>query len=221
MLARYTDGGQPLLVERRIGAGRVLFVSSGLYSSWNTLTSSNAILMFDRILRQLLEQSLPRRNFETGSSVTLAAQKSDRVRWELVTPAERSETLPVEALSSTRFGVVVRTAFEQGAYTVRSVDTSSENRIAPTSIPLAFNCPPEESELEAIDALTFHEKMGEGKYRWLESGDAISVDGASIQGRDLWKWLVVAVLVFLLGEMLILAWPHRVSATATGSASIT
>ena len=46
-------------------------------------------------------------------------------------------------------------------------------------------------------------------YRWLESDETISVEGARIRGRDLWKWLIGAVLIFLLTEMQILAWPNR------------
>src|SRR5262249_39845488 len=37
MLASFSNG-TPFLVERRIGQGRVLFISSGVHSSWNNLT---------------------------------------------------------------------------------------------------------------------------------------------------------------------------------------
>ena len=230
VLARFDKDDAPFLIERQIGAGRVLFVSSGLYSNWNIkLTSSNAILMFDRMLRQLLEQSLPRRNFETGDDVTLPAQKSDQLRWDLRQPDESSQSLAVEALSSTRFGVIVRAADTQGHYEVRATDASADDSTAEaetdepsesaqgvSAVPLAFNCPGEESNIETLDAITFQERMGEGTWRWLEEGEAISMEGSQVRGRDFWKWLVLVVIVFLLAEMAILAWPNRtVAAEAT------
>ena len=222
ILARYSKNESPFLVERQIGAGRVFFFSSGLYSSWNIeLTSSNAILMFDRILRQLLQDSLPRRNFETGDDVALAAQKSERLRWDLRLPDQTQQNLVVEALSASRFGVVVRDADTQGHYAVRATDVSAGDAVAGadgkpgnengsvTSVPLAFNCPGDESRIEPLDSLAFRERMGEGTWRWLESGESISLEGSQVRGRDFWKWLVVAVVIFLLAEMAILAWPNR------------
>ena len=226
VLARYRGNQSPFLVERQIGAGHVLFFSSGLYSNWNIeLTSSNAILMFDRILRQLLQDSLPRRNFETGDDVTLAARKSERLRWDLKLPDQTQQNLVVEALSATRFGVVVRDADAQGHYAVRATDISAGDTVAgpggqsgkdkpevdagAVAVPQAFNCPGEESQIEPLDSLAFRERMGEGTWRWLESGEIISLEGSQVRGRDFWKWLVVAVVVLLLAEMAILAWPDR------------
>lgn len=209
VLARYAPNGHPFLVERRVGAGRVYFLSSGLYSSWNTLTSTNAILMFDRMLRQRLEQSLPRRNFETGEIVSLPAQKSDRLRWEVASPDDRKETLTVEALSANRYGVLLRRALQQGHYSVTGSDASEATAVVKSTIPLAFNCPSEESDLAAFDAISFRDRMGEGSYRWLERDSALSVEGAQVRGRDLWKWAIIGVFLFLLTEMLILAWPYR------------
>lgn len=225
VLARFDQNKAPFLIERQIGAGRVLFLSSGLYSNWNIkLTSSNAILMFDRMLRQLLEQSLPRRNFETGDDVTLPAQKSDQFRWDLRQPDQSSQALAVEALSATRFGVIVRAANEQGHYEVRATDASADNSPGEpdaegtdagkgvSAVPLAFNCPGEESDIATLDSIAFQERMGEGTWRWLEEGETISMEGSQVRGRDFWKWLVFVVIAFLLAEMAILAWPNRATA---------
>jgi len=214
ILARYTLEERPFLTERRIGAGRSFFLSSGLFSSWNTLTSTNAILMFDRMLRQLLEDTLPRRNYETGDVVTLAARRSDQLRWELVQPDSSRDAISVEALSAERYGLRIHRAVNNGHYDVVSTSTvvsanAAVDQSSESSTLLAFNCPPEESQLETLDALAFEDRAGAEGYRWLESDETISVEGARIRGRDLWKWLIGAVLIFLLSEMLILAWPNR------------
>ena len=220
ILARYTGTGSPFLIERRVGAGRMFFVSSGLYSSWNTLTGTNAILMFDRMLRQLLEDTLPERNHETGDDVTLPARRSDQVRWEIALPDDRNEPLTIEALSAERFGIRVQRAMLQGHYSVSSISTADNAEAESTRnvIPLSFNCPAEESELDAFDSLRFQDRVGEDTFRWLEADESLSVEGARVRGRDLWKWLIAAVLAFLLCEMLLLASPHMKTSQEGSSA---
>ncbi|MGE5192554.1 MAG: BatA domain-containing protein, partial [Deltaproteobacteria bacterium] len=48
VLASFSNG-VPFLVERRIGRGEVLFVSSGVYTGWNNLMRTNAVLVLDRL----------------------------------------------------------------------------------------------------------------------------------------------------------------------------
>src|SRR5690606_16417033 len=60
--ARFSNG-LPFLVERRIGEGRVVLVASGVFSSpsgqgWNTLPLTDAMLVFDRLLRSMIESTL-------------------------------------------------------------------------------------------------------------------------------------------------------------------
>lgn len=214
VLARYTLEERPFLIERRLGAGRTFLITTGLFSSWNTLTSTNAILMFDRMLRRLLEDTLPQLNFETGDIVTLPARRSDQVQWFLAEPDDSRAPLAVEALSADRYGLRIGRAVHNGHYEVESSTINTGQPpviadVADSKTPLAFNCPSEESQLEALDALAFQERLGSDGYRWLESDETISVEGARIRGRGLWKWLIGAVLLFLLAEMTILAWPHR------------
>ena len=123
----------------------------------------------------------------------------------------------------------MRAADTQGHYEVRATDASaeespgesaaeepSESAQGVSAVPLAFNCPGEESNIETLDSIAFQERMGEGTWRWLEEGEAISMEGSQVRGRDFWKWLVLVVIAFLLAEMAILAWPNRtVAAEAT------
>ena len=64
VVGRYDDG-LPFLVERRIDRGTVVFCSTGLQSEWNTLALSRAVIVLDRLSRELLGRTLPRRNFDT------------------------------------------------------------------------------------------------------------------------------------------------------------
>jgi len=68
-LAWFQGGQTPWVIERRVGAGKMLLWTSGVTSDWNLLRSSSAMYVFHRACHQLLEDTLPRRNFngESGS----------------------------------------------------------------------------------------------------------------------------------------------------------
>jgi hypothetical protein len=79
ILACYDLPGRlPFLVSRRIGRGEVMFCSTGLLSSWTTLPKTNAVLIFDRILRGMIESTLPRHNFPPSERMTLPLPQFDQ-----------------------------------------------------------------------------------------------------------------------------------------------
>jgi hypothetical protein len=45
------------------------------------------------------------------------------------------------------------------------------------------------------------------RYQWIPRGQPISLTGAEIWGQDTWWWLILTMLVCLLLELTILAWP--------------
>ncbi len=94
---------------------------------------------------------------------------------------------------------------------LRSKETSSaENEGAPAKlweVKLAVNGPARESELAVIDAASLKDRMGDANYRWVGPGEQISLEGAQVRFQDLWKWLILLVLIGFLIEMAILARP--------------
>ncbi len=216
LLASYTGNGAPFLVTRRIGNGRVQFFSSGVLADWNTLSRGPAILMFFRVFGDMIGDTLPRRNFETGQPIVLPARSGDAIRYTIrreFDDAEAAEDvmLTPEAIGPDEFGLVVRNALLSGHYTVREeeIDPTStgEAAVVQREIPLALNGPAVESEMQFVTADELADRLGDGNYRWIESGEEISLEGAEVRGRDTWKALVLAALACLLSEMLILAAP--------------
>ena len=210
MLAAF-DNGLPFLIERNIGRGRVLFVSSGTFSSWNTLPKTNTILLFDRILREMLENTLPQRNLDSVEQETIPV--TDRyAAYELSRPDGTRELLTVDALGADVYGVTVRNATSRGIYkvTARKPDQSAEHEGLETKIwevPLAVNGPSNESQLAVLDQAGLKTRMGDASYRWIGRGETISLEGSQVRGQDLWKWLIGLVIVCLLAELLVLARP--------------
>jgi len=223
VLARLT-GGVPFVVQRGIDRGRVVFVSSGVMPvEWNTVAGSDAVVVYGRMMRSLLESTLPERNVDSSQEITLPIRAGQRrERFILQRPGDGPpEDLYPEALGPNRFGLIVRNVTRRGIYRViaRPTATSAAAEDAERKlweIPLAVNGPEAESHLLMLNEEDFGERMAAPsetaetatQVRWVDAGDDLRLEGASVSGEDLWWWLMLAALALLLVEMAILARPY-------------
>ena len=216
------DNGLPFLVTRRIGRGEAAWVSSGVFSNWNTLPKTNGMLLFDRLLRGMLAATLPSRNFDTVAAITLPVAAADRrADVTVTTPDGTAEALGVEALGGERFGVTLRDACRRGIYTVAAADRAPATPATPAAeavrwkMPVAVNGPAEESEPTVLDVATFAEATGsDPRFRWVGPSDPIALSAARVSGQQSWWWLLLLALACLLLETLLLGWPYRERAAA-------
>jgi len=215
------DNGQPFLVSRVIGRGSVLFVASGLLSPWNTLPRTNAMLLFDRLLREMLSATLPTRTIDTVDVLPLPLSPRDRhATIRLKRPDGREETLTVEALGGDAYGVTLRDLVERGLYTVTATKGNPAGGNAEADRPsraaaewqlsIAADGPARESQPQVLDAASFamRSEKTEG-FRWVGPEQPINVDGARVTGQGAWWWLLCGALACLLGEGVVLAAPYR------------
>ena len=215
------DNGQPFLVSRAIGRGSVLFVASGLYSPWNTLPRTNAMLLFDRLLREMLSATLPTRTIDTVDVLPLPLSPRDRhATIRLKRPDGREETLTVEALGGDAYGVTLRDLVERGLYTVTATKGDPAGGGAQTDRPsraaaewqvsIAADGPARESQPQVLDAASFASRSEKTEgFRWVGPEQPINVDGARVTGQGAWWWLLCGALACLLGEGVVLAAPYR------------
>jgi len=211
VLARYTNG-LPFLVQRDIGRGQVLLMTTGVTAGWNTLRTTDAMLLFDRVFRAMLKRTIPSRNLATHEDLVLPVSAGQRsAEFTLTTPDGYEETLSVEAVGADRFGVPVRRRGRRGIYRVMVSRTENglqnglETKLK--EIPLAVNGPAEESKLLSHDAIAERRRRGQAESTGLSEAATIGLQRASLYGTDLWKWVMAAVLACLLVELLVLAWP--------------
>lgn len=210
--AAFTDG-RPFIVTRPVDDGEVVFVSSGLFGPWNTLSKTNAMLLFDRLLRGLIAATLPPATFETADQIVVPVAAGDRTATLSVErPDATSETLSIEALGGDAVGVAVRDATRRGVYTVSA--TAADDGLALWKRPLAVNPPVGESPPDVLDAGSFAARTGaDSGLRWVAPGEPIGVDGARVSGQGIWWWLLAASGACLAAEQVVLAWQHRSTAT--------
>lgn len=222
----------PFLVERNIGRGKVLLFTSGVSSAWNTLSGKNDnIALFDRILRDLIEDTLPDREFSAGQRVVLPVSPDQRREYRLQTPDGMQRPLAVEALTADQFGLVLQEMEQAGSYRLISgwadeAALTADGTPRPTgNLPMAVNGPVRESDPVALTEATLEERIGPpteaAQWRWVANDESIPLEGATIQGGDWWKILVLLALIGLLGEMLVLSWPAIVSRFSSQSATNT
>ncbi|QDU27930.1 hypothetical protein ETAA8_30210 [Anatilimnocola aggregata] len=217
ILARFDDPAQtPFLVAGKRGQGEILFVGTGLLSSWNTLPKTNAILMFDRLLRNMTRSTLTRRNYQPLEQLTLPVPSNEHdLAVTLTRPRQLDpESLDIGFISGDLRGITLHGLYQRGVYRVAGYrhDPNAEGP-QPTDakpvwdIPIVVNGEADESELQPITREKFEELTAGSSLRWVEPGEDISLAGAAIRGQTSWWYLALAVLLLLLAEMVVLSWP--------------
>ena len=134
VLARVnTQNRAPLLVDRRIGHGRVVFMASGVFSGWNTLPDSAAMFVFERLSREMIATTLPPAQFATLESIKVPlpdVEPDSRV--ELFWPDQPGRPTPLDFgfIDQQRRGVTLANALTRGIYRIA---VHSENASAALS----------------------------------------------------------------------------------------
>jgi hypothetical protein len=122
VLARVnTRNRAPLLVDRRIGHGRVVFMTSGVFSGWNTLPDSAAMFVFERLSREMIATTLPPAQFATLESIKVPlpdVEPDSRV--ELLRPDQPGRPTPLDFgfIDPQRRGVTLANGLTRGIYRV-------------------------------------------------------------------------------------------------------
>ncbi len=209
VLGRY-DNGHPFVVQRQIGKGRVVMLTTGMWPVWNTLALDHGVLLLDRIMRSLLVRSLPDRTFGPERQIVIPVPAADQMAAFTVKRPGDSEGLlqSVEALGPRSFGLMLRSVQQRGVYRIErrraraDGDEATPDKAAPME--LAVNGPAAESELAPRAEADLPTEIGSTKITWTGPDEAISLAGRSYAGRDFWEILMALALVCVLLEMVLL-----------------
>ena len=204
------DNGNPFVVEREIGKGRVVMLTSGMWPSWNTLALDNGVLLLDRIMRSLLIRSLPDRTFGAENEILVPVDAAYQASSFTVKAPGELEPRPqgVEALGSQSYGLLLRSIQKRGIYTVRRHDAaekgSDKTQQTDWSMALAVNGPADESELACSSKNDIPDKIGNTSITWIDGETKVSLAGKSYIGHNFWWVLMLLTLGCVLLEMVLL-----------------
>ena len=212
VLARFDDGN-PALVERQIGNGRVLFWASTLDNFWNDLALKPVYLPFvHRLTEHLSDYAAPTPWVSAGQVLNLAEQRSlladaGLTEAELVAISPSGERIQVS--QGVRAGFL--TTAEQGIYEIHDATTPSESPLT-----LAVNVDLAESDLTAIDpdelASTLTGRVAGDRGDSPAEGQTRAFASEDLERRQgVWWYLLVAVFLLFVAETVM---SNRLSRTA-------
>lgn len=205
------ENGNPLLAERVVGRGRVLQWATGCGERWSNLPLRE---VFVPLMQQLVlygaTAANPQLNLETGQTLVLnwyeptqtaqmkkaaAAPAAADTTVELLTPLGARMRLVPQQSGDQRSVQFARTQFP-GAYQLSGADRQSTV--------VAVGARPEESMLTSLPRSTLN-----GIAERLEAQVQTSADEfwksemVKQTGREVWRWVLVALVACLFAELLL------------------
>ncbi|MGD8841221.1 MAG: BatA domain-containing protein [Gammaproteobacteria bacterium] len=205
VLGRYGDGGVALL-ERQVGDGRVMVLTTTLDAHWNDFALQPVFLPFlHRSLRYLAGYETSPVSFEIGAIVDLLRYARGQAGVDAVVAAANAETLVVEAPSDREIRLPREAALleigEQGFYQVH------RSTPAGVDVVLAANVNRAESDPRALDVERF---VGEIKASARTAPPQAVLTRRQAAGYEqrqhLWFGLLSAVLAIALLEAFCANW---------------
>src|SRR5688572_1344675 len=185
VLAKF-DGTVPAVLERRVGAGRVLLWASALDNSWSELPTRGVFVPFiHQSMRHLAGYTEPRPWLNVGPvlDASTAVLKQDADQRVVLTPSGKRVPLQDE-------GSEVMELTEQGFYELRARDKEA--------VVVAANVDPVEGDLFPLDPkeIVAAAAGGEDAARAEGSGIPLTPE-AQERSQRLWWYILVAGLLLL------------------------
>lgn len=189
-------GGEPVVVERKFGKGRVLVQGIPLGVSWSTLPLCQAyVAMLHEWLWYLSEANLPRRNLSVGETfVSLSTNKTAQA--ELLCPDGRK----LELTGETADGVVQyrHAAALPGDYVLHQASGGIATKFH-------VHRDPQESDLKPLTTQD-REQLAAAKEFRFDGALEGSVGKVEMPKHPLEGWLLVGLAAVILGELLLAGW---------------
>ncbi|MBS0202644.1 MAG: BatA domain-containing protein [Planctomycetes bacterium] len=213
VVAQYTSdengpAGTPALVERRIGQGRVLMMTTGVDGiSWNDLPSLQTLGLYlvfaDQLTLYLTSQSSGRFNHEVGDEVVLPMDR-DRKLAKVIVRMPDFKQRAIEIPEKSR-AVSLRNLNSVGSYSVDSADASVDYHMG-----FSLNLPAAESDFTRIETKNLDELMGAERYsihRTLETLKVLEISDR--MGQEMYSLLVAMLVAVFAMEQFTATWFYR------------
>jgi len=201
VLARLDDG-EPLLVEREVGQGKVIFIGTGAHVNWTNLPLRPIFLpLVARLTFSLAGVEHQRYDTLAGTPLELALpEEAAPVSVEVLPPGGETFRLRSQGAPDGK-GQVFRyeNTYDPGVYVLRVLDSSQ-----PLQVPYSVNVDPDEALPEKIDRQQLQQQFGITPLVWAEDPEDLSSTFKALrEGQSLWGLFLTAVLVALVFEALV------------------
>jgi hypothetical protein len=191
--------GDPFLIERSYGRGRVLLNTTTLDADWNTLPLTNFYLpMLQSCVRYLASANATNRNLSPGQPIEAVFDDATENKATIVRPDGASE------LDLVRIGDRLEARFEDtgepGRYSLKVKTKTGERRVQ-----FVVATPREESDLTPLDEARWQSLAKSLQFTRIDPDReklAAAISGGR-SGRELWMSVLACVAVLAVGELLL------------------
>jgi hypothetical protein len=168
------------------------------------MSQTNAVLIYDRVVRGLLRSTLESRNHAALDRLTVAlpdVTRGTQVRLQRPGGTAPNQPLDIGFVSESYRGTTIERLVDRGLYHIQLAGqrrgASQENRIT-----LAVNGDERESDLSSLSTAAQAHSFASDKLRLFDSVQKIQGAGSN---QLLWWQLAAAVLILLVCEMIVVA----------------
>lgn len=201
VLARL-ENGDPFLVEKSLGRGRVILAATACDADWNSLPLDPSYVV---LMRELTASAAivapPPRNVPAGAPLTLTLPEAAAgSKVTVIDPAQQEHEVVAEARDGAATAEY-RGSGRPGIYTFHTPDES---------VPFVVTAGREESRLAAIEPSRLDALAQAAGAAVISSGAAYSsLDQARRFGREIWRPVFIAVVALLFAELFLQQWITR------------
>jgi len=190
--------GDPFLMEKDFGRGRVMVSACSLDASWSNLPlGSSYVVLVHELIYYLSSPLLPARNLPAGEPLVVQLdEKAPAEEVELLLPLGGVRKLPVERRQGRRTATSLETT-EAGLY-----EASYKGSRGAVREYYVVNFEPAESNLAPLGRTLREEVSGRTGTKFF--GDWATLEGALRVGenvREIWRWLAALTVLLLVAEV--------------------
>jgi hypothetical protein len=195
-------GGEPIVVERKLGRGRVIVQGIPLGISWSTLPVCQVyVALLHEWLWYLSEPNLPKRNLAVGEALVEATTNKTSAA-QLLLPSGGTGDVPVSSTAGKSQLRYLATRWP-GPYVLNVKDESGTNNV----IKFHVQRDARESDLKLLTDADRQQLASAKEFRLSHGLDAAhSIGKIEIPKHPLEGWLLTVLAVILLGEIALAGW---------------
>lgn len=214
------SGGSPLLVEKSVGAGKVLLWASALEDRWSNLVVRPVFVpLMQQLILQHAASQLPRLNVSTDDRLQLRARQqssntqASREFVRLTMPNQQSESVEVTH-SGQNHSLEWSDCTQPGLYRIKRLPNDMlprwlglTNGVQPrpgsaTDLQFSVSSPSRESKMGGMNAEQIQQLSKQLGGAVFDSAVAFtSMEQLQREGYEVFRWLLWGLLIFLFAEL--------------------
>ncbi|MFO1066253.1 MAG: BatA domain-containing protein [Pirellulales bacterium] len=200
------ENGDPLLMERIVGRGRVLQWTVSCGDKWSNLPLREVVVpLMQQLVMQSAVSGSPRLNLETGSTLTVTAHKKEAAA---SASKDKEKLKPIaEVLAATKAKYRLELGEADDRYAANFERTQfpgvyAVSGVRSDALQYTVSAPDSESDptpLDDVQLETIAQRLGAEIHRSVS--DYREAEQIKLTGREVFRWLLIGLVIALFVEL--------------------